>query len=79
MDKERMVRDESMRKAQVDIESINDQLKELGKSAKKLEDEEKRKRYEGVEMKRPVKPVAGLVLNKGKKGEEAERDFDSKV
>jgi len=79
MEKEGKVRDERGRKARVDIESINEQLRELRKSTKKLENKEKRRRYEGVKEVRPVKPVSGLVLKKDMKGKEAEREFDSEA
>ena len=64
MEKEGAVREERGRKARIDIESIKEQLEVLGGSAKKVEDKEKRRRYEGFEKKRPVKLVAGLVLKK---------------
>ena len=66
MEKEGSVREERGRKAPMDIESISEQLKVLRKSAKKMEDEEKRRKHEGFEEKRPVKPVEGLVLKKDK-------------
>ena len=44
-----------------------------------MEDEEKRRRYEGFEEKRLVKPVAALVFKKDKKGQEVEKDFDAEA
>ena len=79
MEKEGKVRDERGRKARMDIESINEQLKKLRKSAEELENEEKRRKYESFLEKQPVKPVAGLVLKKDRKGKEAKEGFESEA
>jgi len=54
------------RKAWMDMEDIAGQLKELRKRAEKVAEDEKRRRYEGIEEKRPLKPVVGLELKKDK-------------
>ena len=64
MEKKGKERDERGRKTQMDMEDITGGLRELRKRAEKVEDNEKRRRYEGCEEKRPVKPVAGLILKR---------------
>ena len=59
IEKEGRERDERGRKAWLDMQDISEQLRVLRKSAEKVEDEEKRRKYEGFEEKRPVRPVAG--------------------
>jgi len=82
MEKEGKERDEKGRKTWLEMQSITEQLRVLRKSAEKVQDEEKRKKFEGFgdsglfggfggfkQEKRKIKPIKGLVLKKDRDGE----------
>jgi len=79
MEKEGKVRDERGRRAQMEVEEINKQLKVIRRNAEKVEDEEKRRKYESFEERRPVQPVAGLMLRKNKKVKKVDKRFESEA
>ena len=78
MEKEGKEREEKGRKAWLELQSITEQLRVLRKSAEKVEDEEKRRKFEGFggdgkgffsgfggfKEERKIKPVKGLVLRR---------------
>jgi len=90
MEKEGKVRDERGRKAWLEKQSITEQLRVLRKSGEKVEDEEKKKKFEGFggsfgggfrsfgggEKK---KPIAGLVLKKDRKDFRGEKDMEAEA
>jgi len=87
MEKEGKYRVEGGRRDRERMEVISDHLRQLRVRAEKVEDEEKKNKFEGFGgagfnsfgnfgfgKERPVKPIAGLVLRKDRKAGEVEKE-----
>ena len=88
MEKEGRVRTEGGRRDQERMEEISGHLRELRMRAEKVEDGEKRKKFEGFggmsmgdfgsfggfKEEGKIKPVAGLVLRRDRKADEVEKE-----